>query len=403
MEFEPLLPQNYEKSKQLKVFIPFKYPGKMTYKIADYVIKRFVNEGQTVLDPFCGSGSVLQASFINNVHSIGIDINPLAAAYSEVNGSIYYPSKLYENLELLTTKVNSLGRRFDTEYSKRLLYWFNKDVLDAISDINDAINDELRGKHKIFFKSVLASIVRRFSRADPKIYPPVYSKYMRSNPHEYGYDDLLTSFEYTAMKFIEMIKERKLLLNSKYSPKVIQGDAFEYLARNRMKFDYIFTSPPYGFAQKYVRSTSLELMTIFGLTGKELSVLNSKDIGSETYPADEFDYLKMLPNWLRTGLGGSIESKKIIGRYLYKISRFVELAYYGLKPDGNLLLLIGQNKIGGKTVPTVKYLKEVADRIGFETKGMYHDEIKSYSFFTKRNGNSSIIRTEFLLVLTKKE
>ena len=43
-----------------------------------------VQPGQVVLDPFCGSGTMLVEGYLNDLHTIGVDMNPLAVLISRV-------------------------------------------------------------------------------------------------------------------------------------------------------------------------------------------------------------------------------------------------------------------------------------------------------------------------------
>lgn len=399
--YPPLIPNHYETSALLRVRIPHKYPGRMTPKIADYVIKNFTKEGDYILDPFCGSGSVLMAASASRRKSVGIDINPLAVAISRTYNRRYHISKLEKYLTVVMENLQKEHTSNPGSYNKRLLYWFNRDVLDAIQQIKSVIYENVPVNYRLFFFTALSSAVRSVSRADPKIFPPVYSKYMRRRDHEATNHEAKIRFEEKAREAILTTIKRNRALVPNYKPEVIKADAFEYLGENRGKFDSIFTSPPYGFAQKYVRSTSLELMTVFDLTEDSLSIIDRKDIGSELTLSTEKNYLGELPNWLKSELKGHGESGKVIARYLYKMNGFIENAYESLKPSGNLLLLIGENTIDHRVVPTVRYLIDSAKKNGFEIRGIYSDEIRNHSFFTKRNGNSAVIKKEFLLVLGK--
>ena len=63
-----------------------RYPGRIIPHIPHYVLakRRLCPKNGTVLDPFCGSGTVLLEAKLNGFNAIGIDINPFAALISKV-------------------------------------------------------------------------------------------------------------------------------------------------------------------------------------------------------------------------------------------------------------------------------------------------------------------------------
>jgi DNA modification methylase len=54
------------------------YPARMHPETAARLVRAFVPPGGTVLDPFCGSGTVLVEALIAGRHAVGTDLNPLA-------------------------------------------------------------------------------------------------------------------------------------------------------------------------------------------------------------------------------------------------------------------------------------------------------------------------------------
>ena len=54
------------------------YPARMHPVTAARLVNAFAPAGSRVLDPFCGSGTVLVESLIAGRHAIGTDLNPLA-------------------------------------------------------------------------------------------------------------------------------------------------------------------------------------------------------------------------------------------------------------------------------------------------------------------------------------
>ena len=61
------------------------YPAKMFYRIPDQILRALRPDNSCViLDPFCGSGTVLVEGLVRGYSAIGIDINPMARLISRV-------------------------------------------------------------------------------------------------------------------------------------------------------------------------------------------------------------------------------------------------------------------------------------------------------------------------------
>ena len=68
-----------------------KHPAPFPLELATRLVRMFSFVGDTVLDPFCGSGTTMVAAFKNNRNSIGVEIDPeycqMAARYLKAESS----------------------------------------------------------------------------------------------------------------------------------------------------------------------------------------------------------------------------------------------------------------------------------------------------------------------------
>jgi DNA modification methylase len=61
----------------------FNWRGQFTPEFVEYILKQFSNPGDLIIDPFSGSGTVLQEATLNEVSAQGFEINPSAYAMSK--------------------------------------------------------------------------------------------------------------------------------------------------------------------------------------------------------------------------------------------------------------------------------------------------------------------------------
>lgn len=64
------------------------YPGRFIPIIPAYLVRALSKDGETVLDPYCGSGTTLLECLKLNRQAIGIDLNPMACFIANVKISV---------------------------------------------------------------------------------------------------------------------------------------------------------------------------------------------------------------------------------------------------------------------------------------------------------------------------
>ena len=70
------------------------YPAKFTPQIVNKYFNLYCKPGFKVLDPFCGSGTVLVEGVLNGLDSVGIDLNPIAYIISRAKTNHYSSEEL---------------------------------------------------------------------------------------------------------------------------------------------------------------------------------------------------------------------------------------------------------------------------------------------------------------------
>ena len=86
------------------------YPAKFVPQIPRILIEALTDVGDTVLDPFCGSGTSLVEASILQRYSVGFDLNPIAGLISRVKTTVLSEAQLGEILSLLHNLYRMLYR-----------------------------------------------------------------------------------------------------------------------------------------------------------------------------------------------------------------------------------------------------------------------------------------------------
>jgi len=186
-------------------------------------------------------------------------------------------------------------------------------------------------------------------------------------------------------------------------------DAREIASTEQVKVDLIITSPPYIAAQKYTRSTSLEMYWLGLLrTASERSALERRVIGSEggylmrgqKCPETGIDAVDSIVRWV---WGRDRRRAKIVADYFGAMETVLDRLSIALRPGGHLVLVIGNNSVCGKRIPVATLLRALAERTGkLVCDLVLTDQIRSYGLMTKRHATAGIITREYVLVLRKR-
>jgi hypothetical protein len=380
--------------------------------------------GDTVLDPFCGSGTTLLEAQLLGRKAIGFDINPLAALISSVKTTEIDPELLL-GWEYRLSQGNHRKANHTSETPELLNYWFKPYAIQELSRLLYTINQIDDSAIRDFFRLCFSQSLRHLSMADPRFYVPVRlrpDKY----PQKHWFRDRARAHLARRPKHVREIFLRAVHLNiqrmSNFSeianPKnkvhVAMADIRNHSGiplpfKRRLAKDparLIITSPPYGTAQKYVRCTSLNLAWLNNAGRDELRQIDKKTIGRE-HLAPRSD--------LRLQKTGIREADSILERvhktnpvrarlmetYLCDMQTSFENSYKFLANDGYFVLIASANSLIGKIFPTHRYLVKMLEQIGFLLELHLIDNIFKHSMITKRNTTASTITQEHIYILKK--
>ena len=105
------------------------YPAKFIPQVVKYVIKHYSHKGDTVADPFAGSGTVGLEAYLNNRNAYLLDLSPLLNHIIPVKIPVSQPALSVSVLRMYLAELRqSTEFSFDTAW-KNIEYWYNPEVL----------------------------------------------------------------------------------------------------------------------------------------------------------------------------------------------------------------------------------------------------------------------------------
>jgi DNA modification methylase len=400
------------------------YPAKLLHHIPYFFLNNtyFSQEKDTILDPFCGTGTVLLEANLAKRYAIGADANPLAQKIATVKTRKLDTTCLKEILNDIIHKATNFSK-VEFPNVRNRDFWFPIETQIKLAKIHQAISELPTNEYKDIFEMCFSNCVKKVTYADPRIAVPVKINPERFDKKSETYGkitkrlleletiDVFDKFKTIATDNILRIESLPDNINDMSSKIISENarrltstiDGAELLSDGCV--DMILTSPPYAGAQKYIRSSSLNLGWL-GLTKDEnLKSLDQKSIGRENYMSSELREIKTGIKSADKLLSILFEKNKlrayIVGNYLVEMQEAIDESIRVLKKDGYFVIVIGNNKVCNIEFNTQEYLTEYIQSKGLRLKFKLIDDIKSYGLMTKRNKTADIISREWVLVFRK--
>ena len=151
------------------------YPAKVLVNIPHFFLANEVlsGDGDFVLDPFCGSGTVLLEAILANRNGLGVDANPLARLIATVKTTPLECDRLERAAMDLGARIEGAVGGNDVPDVVNIRHWFYPHVVEQLCAIRSAIRAVGRPDFRRFFWLCFSWCTRRVSLADPRISVPV--------------------------------------------------------------------------------------------------------------------------------------------------------------------------------------------------------------------------------------
>ncbi len=268
-----------------------------------------LNRGDTVLDPFIGSGTTAVEAQLLGINCIGIDVSPLCVLQSKVKVESIYV------LDKIKALRNDAIRAFSSSNSGGLSLF-----LEESADYNgflESIDDERVKNFYLLAKLVALSDQVRRSRK-------ILDSFIKN------LDLMIKSVEYYA----KVVRELDLKLGM---VKIMRCDARSLPLKDE-SVDGIITSPPYSIALDYVKNDAHALKAL----GYDLEKIREEFIGVR-------------------GTGS-----RRIELYNKDMIKCLNEMYRVLKPNRYCVIILGNATYQGREIKTVEFVIDYCQKIGFK-------------------------------------
>jgi len=366
------------------------YPAKFIPQVVRWAIEKYTKPGDSVIDPFAGSGTVCVEALLTGRDATCIDLSPMLKYL--VEGKTYMHPSLQDILEKANSIITS-----DTEYIpkwSKINYWYHPEIFGILSKMWGGYQNN---QHPLILLALL-KVSRKFSYGDnqvPKLFKSKRKVKEIDHLLEKDYSHIIYDY------FLKCVKEA--YGHSENFSRLYRGGKLKILSDTDMlennlegKYSLLITSPPYGQAQEYIRSVKLELGWL-GYDDQKIKDLGLREIPyNRSVPNIEI-HSKILESYLQR-IDGQIRNHAII--YFKSVLYIIDKCMRALKPGGTAAIFVGNATFSGVEFPFYDIFREHFEGNGFQFELLLEDEIAGRRLFKgRKNLSPNGMGSEYLLVM----
>ncbi|MEO7037638.1 MAG: DNA methyltransferase [Polyangiaceae bacterium] len=351
------------------------YPARLHPTTARRLVESFSPPGGRVLDPFCGSGTVLVEARQSARFAFGIDANPLAvelATLKSRGATPEFADELVSAAAAVTAHADA--RRLAKLGPTRRYGAADREVYDAHVLLElDGLRD---GITKIKAKDVNRALLLVLSAALTKVSKKTADTAPRTAPKRLAGGFTIRFFESKAKDLAQRMTAFSALLPAGAPPvKCAGGDARDLSNIEPNSLDLIVSSPPYPGVYDYFDHHELRLRWL-GLEEK-------------SFEATEIGARRRL-----SGLG----FQPAVERWELEFGACLDAFRDALAPDGSIALVIADSVLGGRALYADEATRVLASEHGLVLACLASQE-RPYFHEPTRAAFRASPRREHVLVL----
>lgn len=384
------------------------YPAKLLLGIPAFFARcdQLSKPGDLILDPFCGTGTVLLEALLAGRSAGGADSNPLARLIAKVKVTPLHSGAVTRALSFLRHPRKKYEA---TKFSAvvEVDRWYARGTATALGRLLTQIECLSDRDIRDFFLVCFSACLKRFSFADPRLSVPVRLKDEDSRPTPSEAMVRQTFFKVAEANIARLgkleIPEKAEFIGIREDARVLDKPS---VGGNAQQASLLITSPPYLSAQKYIRSCTLSLGWLGLAPENKLRNLEDRCIGREHLsPADRVHTTQDLPDDTRVAIDEiSLRNPArgaIANAYFVEMRAALGAAVASLREGGRLVLVMGNNTVCGMPFHTSAHVAGMLKSMGMKQELELIDHIKSRGLMTKRNVTAGMITQEHIHVFSK--
>lgn len=327
-------------------------------------IEQLTKPGAVVLDPMCGSGTVVRLASESGRVAVGVDLDPLAVIITRTACHGAWAKNLAGRAQALVDRAWRLGGqppdwiRKDPETAEFIAYWFAPQQAADLSRLARALinaprrDDPLRVafSRMIVTKEQGASLARDTSH---------------SRPHRVADDNDYDVFT----EFMKSAKRLELLIDAArtaHRPSVRRADARSLGFLNRASVDLVVTSPPYLNAIDYMRGHKMSLVWM-GWTVGALRTLRGGAVGVERGLPEVAPEIREIAEAAVSDMAALPSARQgMVLRFTHDMDRLARSLARVSRPKSHLVMVVANSQLKGVNISNAAICERAAKRHGFK-------------------------------------
>ena len=344
------------------------FPARMAPEIAlDCIPEVESGRPQRILDPMCGSGTVLSVAAQRGHRATGVDLDPLAILMTRVATSPLDTSQC-DQLRAQVTDAATSDEEIelpwtDDETRSFAEYWFADRQRIQLARLSRAISDVPAGPLRALAQIALSrTIITKAPKAS------LAADTSHSRPHrvtDTSDYDVIAGFCLAVADLARLLDARNLT----GSAEAHLGDCRTLECVANASIDMVVTSPPYLNAIDYMRGHKFALIWL-GYSIPELRAIRSSSIGAERALdcPGEAQATELVAQVERDAANPTRLPMAILARYAHDLLLFARQMKLVLKSQARLIAVVGNSTLRGNFIRNDSLVERALHYYGFDTE-----------------------------------